>query len=44
MTETVAARSSDPTFNIREASREDIPQLEDLVDHFVTANRLLPHV
>lgn len=42
MTETVAARSSDPTFNIREASREDIPQLEDLVDHFVTANRLLP--
>jgi len=42
MTETVAARSSDPTFNIREASREDIPKLEDLVDHFVTANRLLP--
>ncbi len=42
MTETVAARSNDPTFNIREASREDIPQLEDLVDHFVTANRLLP--
>jgi amino-acid N-acetyltransferase len=29
-------------FEIREASRDDIPQLEELVDHFVAANRLLP--
>ena len=42
MTETEKASSDAPMFNIREASREDIPQLEDLVDHFVTANRLLP--
>lgn len=42
MTETEKAPSDAPMFNIREASREDIPQLEDLVDHFVTANRLLP--
>ncbi len=42
MTETKNARSNDPKFNIREADRDDIPQLENLVDHFVTANRLLP--
>ena len=36
------AKSGEPKYVIREASREDIPQLEDLVDHFVTANRLLP--
>jgi len=42
MTETDKARSSEPMFQIREADRDDIPQLENLVDHFVTANRLLP--
>lgn len=30
------------TFVVREACRDDIPELEDLVDHFVQANRLLP--
>lgn len=29
-------------FIVREARRDDIPELEDLVDHFVQANRLLP--
>lgn len=42
MTETDSAESDRPDFEIREASRDDIPQLEELVDHFVTANRLLP--
>lgn len=32
----------DPGFVIREACRDDIPQLEDLVDRFVQMNRLLP--
>ncbi|MDA1230149.1 MAG: GNAT family N-acetyltransferase, partial [Planctomycetota bacterium] len=35
-------QSDDSNCVIREASRDDIPQLEDLVDHFVNANRLLP--
>ena len=30
------------TFIVREARRDDIPELEGLVDHFVQANRLLP--
>ena len=42
MTDPDKAGSAQPAFEIREASRDDIPQLEDLVDHFVTANRLLP--
>ncbi|MEJ7592749.1 MAG: GNAT family N-acetyltransferase [Planctomycetaceae bacterium] len=42
MTETDKAESDDADFEIREANRDDIPQLEELVDHFVTANRLLP--
>ena len=42
MTEPETAESAQPEFEIREASRDDIPQLEELVDHFVTANRLLP--
>lgn len=42
MTEPDKAGSEQPEFEIREASRDDIPQLEELVDHFVTANRLLP--
>lgn len=31
-----------PLFIVREAHRDDIPQLEELVEHFVKANRLLP--
>lgn len=31
-----------PSFIVREACRDDIPELEELVDHFVQANRLLP--
>ena len=42
MTEPDKAGSDQPEFEIREASRDDIPQLEELVDRFVTANRLLP--
>ncbi|MBC7966192.1 MAG: GNAT family N-acetyltransferase [Fuerstia sp.] len=42
MTEPDKAESARSEFEIREASRDDIPQLEELVDHFVTANRLLP--
>ena len=42
MTENDEAVSQDRKFTIREASRNDIPQLEELVDRFVTANRLLP--
>lgn len=34
--------SDDSGFVIREACRDDIPQLEDLVDRFVQMNRLLP--
>jgi amino-acid N-acetyltransferase len=30
------------SFIVREARRDDIPELEGLVDHFVQANRLLP--
>ena len=33
---------STPSFAIREACRDDIPELERLVDHYVQANRLLP--
>lgn len=33
---------STPPFIIREACRDDIPELEQLVDHYVQANRLLP--
>ncbi|MCA9012385.1 MAG: GNAT family N-acetyltransferase [Planctomycetaceae bacterium] len=42
MTETDNSGASKTEFQIREASRDDIPQLEELVVHFVTANRLLP--
>jgi N-acetylglutamate synthase-like GNAT family acetyltransferase len=35
-------RSSKPAFVIRDACRDDIPELEELVDRFVQANRLLP--
>ncbi len=31
-----------PPFIIREAHKDDIPQLEELVERFVKANRLLP--
>jgi len=34
--------SSKPSFVIRDACRDDIPELEELVDRFVQANRLLP--
>ncbi len=34
--------NSAPCFFVREACRDDIPELETLVDHFVQANRLLP--
>jgi amino-acid N-acetyltransferase len=34
--------ASDAGYVIREACRDDIPQLEDLVDRFVQMNRLLP--
>jgi amino-acid N-acetyltransferase len=33
---------SKPSYIIREACRDDIPELEELVDRFVQANRLLP--
>ena len=36
------SEASSPSFFIREACRDDIPELEELVDHFVQANRLLP--
>ncbi len=42
MTEPDKTETNQPEFEIREARRDDIPQLEELVDHFVTANRLLP--
>jgi amino-acid N-acetyltransferase len=42
MTATDISSIDNAGFEIREASRDDIPQLEELVDHFVTANRLLP--
>ena len=31
-----------PSFLVREACRDDLPELEYLVDHFVQENRLLP--
>ncbi len=34
--------SSERGYIIREACRDDIPELENLVDRFVQANRLLP--
>ncbi len=34
--------SDGPGYVIREACRDDIPQLEELVDRFVQMNRLLP--
>jgi len=33
---------SKPSFVVREACRDDLPELESLVDRFVQANRLLP--
>ena len=36
------SKASSPSFIVREACRDDIPELEELVDHFVQANRLLP--
>ena len=42
MTDINNSSSEEAPFQIRAASRDDIPQLERLVDHFVTANRLLP--
>lgn len=42
MTEPDNSCSDEASFRIRAARRDDIPQLEQLVDHFVTANRLLP--
>jgi hypothetical protein len=42
MTESDKSSVSKTEFQIREASRDDIPELEELVEHFVTANRLLP--
>ena len=35
-------QTSDRGYEIREACKDDIPALEDLVDRFVQANRLLP--
>ncbi len=36
------SESKTPKCVIRAADRDDLPQLEALLDHFVTANRLLP--
>ena len=37
-----AAAARPPEITVREAHREDIPQLEEFVERFVQANRLLP--